>query len=73
MCLYLKVILTPDNPLYSPQLLAVDVGASPGGWTGYLARVPQLPGSRVSVLAIDPAHLSPALLELDTVAHLPCK
>ena len=67
--------MTPNDndPILSPQLLAVDVGASPGGWTGYLARVPQLPGSQVSVLAIDPGHLSPALLQLDTVAHLPCK
>jgi len=33
-------------------LLAVDVGAAPGGWTGYLSSLTTTP---VSVIAIDPA------------------
>jgi len=55
--------------LFSEPLLAVDVGASPGGWTGHLARV----NSHVSVIAIDPGKLSPSVSELNNVSHVASK
>jgi len=48
-------------------LLAVDVGAAPGGWTGYLAA---LDHTDTSVVAIDPASLEEAVLARSNVCHL---
>ena len=53
----------------SDPLLVVDVGAAPGGWTGFLAR--QSP--TVSVLAVDPGMLESSVLSLTNVTHLACK
>jgi len=53
----------------SEPLLVVDVGAAPGGWTGFLAR--QSPN--VSVLAVDPGMLESSVLSLTNVSHLACK
>jgi len=52
--------------IFSDHLLAVDVGAAPGGWTGFLANYPK----KISVIAIDPAELDPAVEGLDNVLHL---
>jgi 23S rRNA (cytidine2498-2'-O)-methyltransferase len=48
-----------------PFLRALDLGASPGGWTKILSDL------GFSVTAVDPAHLSPALLSCPGVAHVP--
>ena len=61
---------TDTHHLFSKPLLALDVGASPGGWTGYLAR---MSSCRVSVLAIDPGALAPDIASLTNVTHLACK
>ena len=53
----------------SGPLLVVDVGAAPGGWTGYLARH----SPHVSVLAVDPALLESSVSSLPNVSHLACK
>ena len=53
----------------SGPLLVVDVGAAPGGWTGFLAR--QSP--HVSVLAVDPGLLESSVSSLPNVSHLACK
>lgn len=45
--------------------IAVDIGASPGGWTQRLA------GQCSVVIAVDPGLLRPEILELDNVCHLP--
>ena len=55
----------------SEPLLVVDVGAAPGGWTGFLAKHSQSPP--VSVLAVDPGHLSDSVSSLTNVTHLKCK
>jgi len=55
--------------LFSAPLLALDVGASPGGWTGHLARV----NSFVSVIAVDPGKLSASVSELNNVSHVASK
>jgi len=52
----------------SAQLLAVDVGAAPGGWSAYLAALPQ-----AHVVAVDPAELEPSLLTLPNLRHLRLK
>jgi len=52
--------------LFQDELLGVDVGAAPGGWTGFLAKYEK----KVSVIAIDPAELDPAVGSLDNVLHL---
>eukprot|EP00092_Neocalanus_flemingeri_P001968 GFUD01002100.1.p1 GENE.GFUD01002100.1~~GFUD01002100.1.p1 ORF type:complete len:384 (+),score=100.73 GFUD01002100.1:129-1280(+) len=54
------------NCLFKDHLLAVDVGAAPGGWTGFLAKQ----AKEVSVISIDPAELDPAVANLDNVLHL---
>ena len=60
-------IFPPSDP--PDPLLVVDVGAAPGGWTGFLARH----SPTVSVLAVDPSVLSPAVSSLSRVTHLQCK
>ena len=64
------VSASEGHHLFSSPLLTLDVGASPGGWTGYLAR---LSSCHVSVLAIDPGALAPDILSLTNVTHLACK
>ena len=68
--------------LFSQPLLALDVGASPGGWTRVLAtskvpprspKDPTLDPGHVSVLAIDPGQLSESVASLSRVRHLACK
>jgi len=54
------------SSIFNDHLLAVDVGAAPGGWTGFLANYQK----RVSVIAIDPAELDPAVNSLENVLHL---
>jgi len=54
-------------PSRGPPLLAVDVGAAPGGWTGYLAA---LTSCATSVVAIDPAVLEESVAVRDNVRHL---
>ena len=49
-------------------LAAMDVGASPGGWTCYLAQ-----RSFARVFAVDPGALDPAVLALPAVTHLRCQ
>jgi len=49
------------------KLLAVDVGAAPGGWTGYLATLTK---SRTSIVAIDPAELEEGVADRPNVVHL---
>jgi len=51
--------------VFDSQLLVVDVGAAPGGWSAYLANLPQ-----VSVVAVDPAELDSELLLLSNLRHL---
>jgi len=53
----------------SDLLLAVDVGAAPGGWTKFLLDY----HPSVSVVAVDPASLSADLESRARVAHLRCK
>jgi len=65
-------LLTPAEedfifPKSRSELLAVDVGAAPGGWTGYLASLAQCP---TSVVAIDPAQLEKGVGERQNVVHL---
>jgi 23S rRNA U2552 (ribose-2'-O)-methylase RlmE/FtsJ len=45
------------------QLIAVDVGASPGGWTQFLSPL------CTAVLSIDPGELNPEILALPNVTH----
>jgi len=52
--------------VFKHQLLALDVGAAPGGWAGFLARHKKRP----AVIAIDPAVIDPAVATLDNVLHL---
>ena len=59
-----------SEAVFSRPLLALDVGAAPGGWTGFLAT--RDPG-HVSVLAIDPGQLSESVASLPNVRHLACK
>jgi len=59
-----------SEAVFGDDLLAVDVGAAPGGWTGYLAEYKQKEGTQVSVIAIDPAELDPEVASLDNVVHL---
>ena len=59
-----------SEAVFSRPLLALDVGAAPGGWTGFLAT--RDPG-HVSVLAIDPGQLSESVASLRNVRHLACK
>jgi 23S rRNA U2552 (ribose-2'-O)-methylase RlmE/FtsJ len=47
-----------------PNAVAVDVGASPGGWTAVLA------GMVHGVVAVDPAELDPAVLSRPNVIHV---
>ena len=56
--------------LFTNELLAVDVGAAPGGWTRYLATHRQ---EDVKVIAIDPAELDKEVEDLNNVAHLRLK
>jgi len=53
--------------VFKDHLLAVDVGAAPGGWSGFLANHHE---KKISVIAIDPAKLDPAVDGLDNVLHL---
>ena len=59
-----------SRALFSRPLLALDVGASPGGWTRVLATRDH---GHVSVLAIDPGQLSESVVGLSRVRHLACK
>jgi len=58
--------------VFEDDLLAVDVGAAPGGWTGYLAQHAQreIGAGDVTVLAIDPAQLDSQVDSLENVVHL---
>ena len=47
------------------ELVAVDVGASPGGWTQYLSPL------CAAVVSIDPGQLHPSVLALPNVTHVP--
>ena len=49
----------------SPTAVAVDVGASPGGWTQYLH------AAGYSVIAVDPGELHPSVLGLERVRWVP--
>jgi len=65
-------LLTPAEenflfPKSRAELLAVDVGAAPGGWTGYLASLTKCP---TSVVAIDPAQLEKGVAERQNIIHL---
>jgi len=65
-------LLTPAEenfifPKSRSELLAVDVGAAPGGWTGYLATLTK---SRTSIVAIDPAELEEGVADRPNVVHL---
>ena len=64
-------LLPPSDTeyLFSSPLLALDVGAAPGGWTRVLSRV----HSHVSVLAIDPGKLCPSVEELPNISHVASK
>ena len=46
--------------------IAVDIGASPGGWSQYLSQITK------GVLAVDPGNLHPEVLKLSNVIHVPC-
>ena len=48
-----------------PFETVVDVGASPGGWTQYLARISK------KIIAVDPGELRPEVLAMNNVQHLP--
>jgi len=54
------------SSIFSDHLLAVDVGAAPGGWSGFLANYQK----KVSVIAIDPAELDPSVDSLENILHL---
>jgi len=56
-----------NKSLFKDNLLAVDVGAAPGGWTGFLANQKN---NQVSVIAVDPANLDPEVHSLSNVVHL---
>ena len=70
-------LLSPavSEALFSRPLLALDVGASPGGWTRVLAtsKEPTRDPGHVSVLAIDPGELRESVRSLSCVRHLACK
>ena len=67
----LQLLSSSDHDhLFSSPLLALDVGAAPGGWTGHLASLDLCP---VSVIAVDPGSLDPQLLGLKNIKHLACK
>ena len=67
----LQLLSSSDHDhLFSSPLLALDVGAAPGGWTGHLASLDLCP---VSVIAVDPGTLDPQLLGLKNIKHLACK
>ena len=57
----------PDPSKVSSSV-AMDVGAAPGGWTKYLAE--NVAGCQ-QVYSIDPAKLSPDVLNSDKVVHIP--
>ena len=57
----------PDPSKVSSSV-AMDVGAAPGGWTKYLAE--NVAGCQ-QVYSIDPAKLSPVVLNSDKVVHIP--
>lgn len=57
-------VLAGGAPRAEPGTLAVDLGASPGGWTS------QLLAAGFSVIAIDNGPMDPALLETGRVKHL---
>ncbi|XP_023323698.1 uncharacterized protein LOC111697802 [Eurytemora carolleeae] len=59
---------TEKKFLFDEELLVVDVGAAPGGWSAYLAAL-----SQVSVISVDPAELEPNLLNLPNLRHLKLK
>ncbi|CAN0312524.1 unnamed protein product, partial [Phaeothamnion confervicola] len=50
--------------LYDASWRAIDLGASPGGWTDFLAQ------RCATVVAVDPAHLAPAVAVLPNVVHV---
>lgn len=56
--------LAGGAPRPEPGALAVDLGASPGGWTS------QLLAAGFSVIAVDNGPMAPALLETGRVKHL---
>jgi len=58
-----------EKNTFGEELLAVDVGAAPGGWTGFLANM----ANNVAVIAVDPAELSEKVMEKDNVEHLKVK
>ncbi|MFO1435931.1 MAG: 23S rRNA (cytidine(2498)-2'-O)-methyltransferase RlmM [Gammaproteobacteria bacterium] len=49
--------------LLRPGMLAIDLGAAPGGWTWLLASM----GLRV--IAVDNGRIAPAVMQLETVEH----
>ena len=57
----------PD-PLKVSSAMAMDVGAAPGGWTKYLAE--NVAGCQ-KVYSVDPAKLSPVVLDTNKVIHIP--
>ena len=58
----------PDPTKLAPlSNVAMDVGSAPGGWTRYLA---ENVGCQ-TVYSIDPAKLSPGVLENEKVVHIP--
>jgi len=61
-----------SEAVFGDDLLAVDVGAAPGGWTRFLAEYQQKTknGPSVSVIAIDPAELDAEVSNMDNVLHL---
>jgi len=61
-----------SESVFGDDLLAVDVGAAPGGWTGYLAQHSQreVGSDDVAVIAIDPAKLSTEVASMENVVHL---
>jgi RNA recognition motif-containing protein len=58
----------PDPARVMTSSVALDVGAAPGGWTKYLAE--SVVGCQ-KVFSIDPANLSPVVLENEKVVHIP--
>lgn len=62
--LKLREALTRFDIALQPQWRALDIGASPGGWTKVLAE------TVAEVVAVDPADLDPAVAALPNVRHL---
>jgi len=62
-------LLTEDetDSVFSDKLVAVDVGAAPGGWSGYLA---SRGAGQVYVAAVDPAALADDVASMSNVVHV---